>query len=125
MDPPAARHAQLPVGTDEPVAPVLRLRAGPLSLAVRGIHLLEVRAHEREILHGAALLFRDTDWLTPKPVVVDRSLAQEEDSFRLVLRGYIPVQPGIDFSVTIAGDREGRVCYLAEAIARADLATNP
>ena len=66
METPSPR---LLLGTAEPAAPVLALRAGPLQVRLQGTRLLALHAGGHEVWHGAWFLYRDTGWGTPEPVV--------------------------------------------------------
>ena len=60
---------RLLLGTADPAAPVLALRAGPLHVRLSGTRLLALHAGGHEVWHGAWFLYRDTGWGTPEPVV--------------------------------------------------------
>lgn len=111
-------------GTEEPVPPTLALRAGPLSLRLRGTRLLAIHADAHEVWHGVAFLYRDTGWGTPEPVVDEMNHTAQPDGFSVRLRAHVPVQPRIDLYIAIEGDSSGRVRYEAEAVAQGDIATH-
>ena len=111
-------------GTDEPEPPTLALRAGPLSLRLRGTRLLPVHVGAHEVWHGVAFLYRDTGWGTPEPVVDEISHTIQPDSFSVRLRAHVPVAPRIDLWISICGESSGRVRYEASAVAQGDIATH-
>ena len=121
MDAPTRRAL---FGTEEPELPTLALRAGPLSLRLRGTRLLPVHAGAHEVWHGVAFLYRDTGWGTPEPVVTEMNHTIGLDGFSVRLRAYVPVQPRIDLGIAIDGDSSGRVRYEAAAMAQGDIATH-
>ena len=55
-------------GTDEALPLEVALRAGPLSMTLRGGHIVNLKAAGHEIWHGVTFLYRDPDWGTPEPV---------------------------------------------------------
>ena len=52
-------------GTDEALAPEVALRAGPLSMTLRGGCLVDLKVAGHEVWHGVAFVYRDPDWGTP------------------------------------------------------------
>ena len=110
-------------GTDEPEPPTLALRAGRLSLRLRGTRLLPVHVGAHEVWHGVAFLYRDTGWGTPEPVVTEMNHTIGPECFSVRLRAYVPVQPRIDLCIAIDGESNGRVRYEVAAEARGDIAT--
>ena len=121
MDAPTRRAL---FGTEEPELPTLALRAGPLSLRLRGTRLLPIHAGAHEVWHGVAFLYRDTGWGTPEPVVTEMNHTIGLDGFSVRLRAYVPVQPRIDLCIAIHGESSGRVRYEAAAMAQGDIATH-
>lgn len=111
-------------GTEEPEPPTLALRAGPLTLKLRGTRLLPVHAGAHEVWHGVAFLYRDTGWGTPEPVVDEISHTIQPDSFSVRLRAHVPVAPRIDLCIAIDGNSSGQVRYEATAVAQGDIATH-
>ena len=111
-------------GTDEQEPPALALRAGPLSLRLRGTRLLAVHAGAYEVWHGVAFLYRDTAWGTPEPVVTKVEHTIGRDAFSVRLQAFVPVQPRIDLCIAIDGESSGRVRYEAAATAQGDIATH-
>jgi hypothetical protein len=111
-------------GTDEPVAATTRLRAGPLTLALRAGRLWDVCAGGVEIWHGVAFLYRDADWGTPEPVVDRCESTLSVRAFRIRCTGHFPTAPRIDFRLEFEGTRAGVVRVTGEAVPRGDIATN-
>lgn len=111
-------------GTDEPVPQPLPLRAGPLALELRGVHLLALHAHGHAVWHGVAFLYRDTGWGTPEPVVQSLEYSPCADGFHVRIRAYVPAEPPIALRVDIDGDAAGRVRYAATAVPRGDIQTH-
>ena len=111
-------------GTDEGLPLELPLRAGPLSMTLRGGHLVDLKVAGHEIWHGVTFLYRDPDWGTPEPVFERSLLEVEGEGFSLRLEGCIPTQPAIDLLLTLHGDSHGTVTLQARAVPRGDLLAN-
>ena len=111
-------------GTDEPLPFEVALRAGPLSMTLRGGEIVDLQVAGYEVWHGVTFLYRDPDWGTPKPVYQRALHMVEEDGFSLQLEGYIPTQPVIDLLLTLQGDSHGTVKLQARAVPRGDLLAN-
>ncbi len=111
-------------GTDEPLPFVLALRAGPLSMTLRGGQIVDLVVAGCEVWHGVTFLYRDPDWGTPEPVFTRVEHKVEGDGFLLELEGTIPTQPMIDLQLTLQGDALGTVSLQARAVPRGDLLTN-
>ena len=111
-------------GTDEALPLEVALRAGPLSMTLRGGHIVNLKVAGHEVWHGVTFLYRDPDWCTPEPVF-QRTLHQAEgQGFSLRLEGVIPTQPAIDLLLTLHGDSQGTVKLQARAVPRGDLLAN-
>ena len=111
-------------GTDEVLPVEMELRAGPLTMTLRGGHIVNLKAAGHEVWHGVTFLYRDPDWCTPEPVF-QRSLQElEGKGFSLRLEGYIPTQPAIDLLLTVNGDSQGTVKLRARAVPRGDILAN-
>lgn len=111
-------------GTDEPVAPDVPLRAGPLALRLRGGRLLGLQCAGHEVWHGLGFVLRDADWGTPAPVIHARQVEDLGDAFRVRLEGVFPVTPAVRFSLRIDGDADGGIRFEAEAVPEADIPVN-
>ena len=111
-------------GTDEALPLELPLRAGPLSMTLRGGHLVGLKVAGHEIWHGVAFLYRDPGWGTPEPLFEPAQLVLEGAGFSLRLAGRIPTQPVIDLLLTLHGDAQGTVKLQARAVPRGDLLAN-
>ena len=53
-------------GTDEALPLMVALRAGPLSMKLRGSHIVDLEVGGCEVWHGVTFLYRDPDWGTPR-----------------------------------------------------------
>ena len=111
-------------GTDEALAPEVALRAGPLSMTLRGGGLVDLKVAGREVWHGVAFVYRDADWGTPEPVFERMVHTAEGAGFSLQLEGLIPTQPPIDLLLTLRVDAHGTVTLQARAVPRGDLLAN-
>ena len=111
-------------GTDEALPLEVALRAGPLSMTLRGGHIVDLEVAGYEVWHGVTFLYRDPDWGTPEPVFQRIVHEVEGEGFSLRLEGYIPTQPAIDLLLTLHGDSQGTVKLQARAVPRGDLLAN-
>ncbi len=111
-------------GTDEALPGAVTLRAGPLSMTLRGAQIVDFKVAGFEVWQGVTFLYRDPDWGTPEPVYQRISHDVEGDGFSLRLEGYIPTQPAIDVVLTLHGDAQGGVKIQARAVPRADILAN-
>ena len=111
-------------GTDEALPLEVRLRAGPLSMTLRGGCIVDLEVAGYEVWHGVTFLYRDPDWGTPEPVFPRIVHEVEGEGFSLQLEGYIPTQPAIDLLLTLQGDLHGTVELRARAVPRGDLSAN-
>ena len=111
-------------GTDEALPLEVALRAGPLSMTLRGGHIVNLKAAGHEIWHGVTFLYRDPDWGTPEPVFQRTLHELEGKGFSLRLEGCIPTQPAIDLLLTLHGDSQGTVKLQARAVPRGDILAN-
>ena len=111
-------------GTDEALPLEVALRAGPLSMTLRGGHLVNLNVAGFEVWHGVTFLYRDPDWGTPEPVFPRIVHQVEGEGFSLQLEGTIPTQPAIDLLLTLHGDSQGTVKLEARAVPRGDLLAN-
>lgn len=111
-------------GTDEALPLEVALRAGPLSMTLRGGHIVDLEVAGYEVWHGVTFLYRDPDWGTPEPVFQRIVHEVEGEGFSLQLEGYIPTQPAIDLLLTLHGDSQGTVKLQARAVPRGDLLAN-
>lgn len=111
-------------GTHEALPVEVALRAGPLSMTLRGGHIVDLEVAGYEIWHGVTFLYRDPDWGTPEPIFQRIVHKVEGESFSLLLEGYIPTEPAIDLLITLHGDAQGTVNLQARAIPRGELMAN-
>ncbi len=111
-------------GTDEALPLEVALQAGPLSMVLRGGHIVDLTVAGYEVWHGVTFLYRDPDWGTPEPVFERIVHAVEGEGFSLQLEGYIPTQPAIDLLLTLHGDSQGTVKLQARTVPRGDILAN-
>src|SRR3954467_11347235 len=119
----SAALARILYGTDEPTAPSIALRAGPLDLISGAGKLLHIRLGGIEIWHGVAFPFRDPDWWTPEPVLTSAACEADGDGFRIRAEGVFPTSPPVALRLEIEGDREGCIRFAGEAIPSGDVLT--
>ena len=111
-------------GTDEALPLEVVLRAGPLSMTLRGSYIVNLEVAGSEVWHGVTFLYRDPDWGTPEPVFQRIVHEVEGEGFSLLLEGTIPTEPVIDLQLTLQGDSQGTVNLQARAVPRGDLLAN-
>lgn len=111
-------------GTDEGLPSELALRAGPLSMTLRGGRVADLKLAGHDVWHGVNFLYRDPDWGTPEPVFQRIAHEIEGDGFTLQLEGHIPTDPVIDLLFTLQGDVLGTVKMQVRAVPRGDILAN-
>lgn len=111
-------------GTDEALPSEVALRAGPLSMTLRGGHIVGLELAGHEIWHGVTFLYRDPDWGTSEPIFQRIVHKVEGEGFSLLLEGYIPTEPAIDLLLTLHGDSQGTLNLQARAIPQGELMAN-
>lgn len=109
-------------GTDEAVAPVRVLRAGPLAVELQRERLRSIRWGDQEVWHGLALVLRDVHWGTPEPTIDDIELREGAEAFEVQVRGRFPGP--LSFRLHITGRADGHLRVDAEAVPGADLQVN-
>ncbi len=112
-------------GTDLPVVPPVRLRAGPLRLDYDHGDLRRVTLGSRELIrriHGAV---RDARWGTVPGAVVDESIECGVDSFRIRYRREHR-EGDIDFAwnAEITGASDGTIRFVFDGVARSTFLAN-
>lgn len=111
-------------GTDERVPASAPLRAGPLTLVLRGGGLHDLTWQGRAAWQAVMFPYRDTDWWTPPFAVEDVAREARDGGFHLIVRGAFATDPRLRTRVTVEGDVRGRVRVEAEAVPDGDLSTN-
>lgn len=111
-------------GTNQALPKEVLLRAGPLSMTLRGAGIVDLKVAGHEVWHGVAFLYRDPDWGTPEPIFQRVVHEVAGKGFSLRLEGYIPTQPAIDLAITVHGDAQGSLKIQARATPRGDLLAN-
>ena len=118
-------QATILYGTEEPVAPSLPMRAGPLRMRLQGATLRDLRVGDTEVWHALAFVFRDKDWGTPEPVIETVEPAVRGDGFTLSIRGYFPaVEAQVPFRIDVEGGADGTLQFEAQAAPDGDVQTN-
>lgn len=111
-------------GTDDAVEPARTLRAGSLTMELRGGKLLRLRCGAHEVWHGLACVLRDPDWGTPHAQFHRAEIDDLGDAFEARLEGRFAVEPAVDITLRISGSRDGRVRFDARATPSGDIAVN-
>lgn len=117
--------AMMIYGTEGSRADVIRLSAGPLSVAIEGGAVRYVRYNGHEAIRGIDYLVRDSSWRTPPARLTPVRREESADGFLLELDGVV-AQDDIDyrFRLTIAGRSDGSLEVKADAEAHSAFDTN-
>lgn len=110
---------RLRTGRAEPVAELIRLRAGPLELTLDGPDLRYVAWEGHELVRRVYMAVRDLDWDTIPGVVVRREVAAYEDRFRVRMDlEHRSDDLALDWTLEADGTPEGIVEYVMRARAQ-------
>ncbi len=111
-------------GTEEPVAPVRVLRAGPLTLGLQHGQLRRICCGEHELWHGLAFVLRDADWGTPEATLGDLQVQEHAGgaTFDMQVQGRFEL--GLAFSLRASGRADGSLHFEVQAVAERDVMVN-
>jgi hypothetical protein len=111
-------------GTEEPVAPLRTLRAGPLTVELDGGNLRYIRINGIEAIRGIAFLARDKDWGTYCPKVTNFAVEEKPDCFSVRYDAICQdAQQELRYSAHIVGQSDGTLRFEAVATAASDFLT--
>ena len=101
------------------------LRAGPVSLSLSGCDLRRIVLCGREVIQRMYVAVRDRTWGTAPNRIVEQTVEQKEDGFRVRLN-VESVTESVDFvwSASIDGTVEGSIDFSFEGVARRDFYRN-
>ena len=112
-------------GTEEPVAPVRLLRAGPLTVELENGNLRYVRFDGVEMLRAISFIVRDKNWATYNPQISGLNISEGDDGFRVSYEATASdaVQT-FRYSALITGGRDGTLRFEGRGAAATDFLTN-
>ncbi len=117
-------NARLLYGTEEAVAPSRRLTAGPLSAALDGGNLRDIRVGGVEIIRAISFLIRSRTWATFAPSLADLTIDESPDSFTVTYRATVrDTDAALDYTARIAGSGDGTLRFACAIEARTDFET--
>jgi len=99
--------ATLYYGTNQPVDEAQRLQAGPWSALLIDGALHEIRYRDVEVIRAVAVLVRDKDWGTCRPVLSGFEIDQTESGFRVAYRAHCTNPDGHALSYVLSMDCAG------------------
>ena len=112
-------------GTEEPVAPVRLLKAGPLTAELEGGNLRYVRFDGVEMLRAISFIVRDRNWGTYSPRISGLNISESDDGFSV---SYDAVAGGggqeFRYSALITGRPDGTLRFEGHGAAATDFLTN-
>jgi len=112
-------------GTDEPVAPLRILRAGPLTAEFDTGNLRHIRYAGVEILRAISFIVRDRNWGTYNPVISDLVVDERADGFTVTYKALaLDDKQTFRYSARIEGSADGRLDFSAEGSAETPFLTN-
>src|SRR5688572_21213246 len=112
-------------GTDEPVAPPVLLRAGPLTAELEDGNLRYIRFFGHEMLRAISFIVRDRNWGTYRPSIEDLEIDRAERSFRVSYRGTAGEgHQTFRYKASIEGAADGSLTFDAQGEAVTDFLTN-
>lgn len=122
--PAAPSRTALLYGTEEPVAKLRVLRAGPLSAEFEGGNLRYVRFGGEEAIRAISFLVRDRAWATCIPALRDLRVEEQADGFDVTYDAIVEDRgQRLAYAARIAGRPDGTLAFEAEARAETDFVT--
>jgi hypothetical protein len=112
-------------GTEEPVAPVRTLRAGPLTAELKAGNLRHIRYEGIEALRAVAFLVRDRNWATYAPTLENLKVGQGGSDFLVSYDAVCSDQAQrLRYSARITARSDGSLRFEASGAAETDFVTN-
>ncbi|HVZ13557.1 MAG TPA: hypothetical protein VG894_03765 [Bauldia sp.] len=111
-------------GTDEPVTPMRRLMAGPLSADLDRGNLRYIRWGGREIVRAVSFVVRDTHWGTYNPKITDLDIRADDSRFVVSYRAECSGDEGIfAYAAEIEGRPDGNLVFRVGGTSTSGFAT--
>jgi hypothetical protein len=112
-------------GTEEPVAPPVVLKAGPLTAELEAGNLRYIRFEGRELLRAVSFIVRNRNWGTYNPEISNLEVSETGDGFRVTYDAVTrDAEQEFRYSAEITGSAAGRLAFRAEGKAVTDFVTN-
>lgn len=112
-------------GTDEPVAQLVLLQAGPLSAELEDGNLRYVRFDGCEMLRAISFIVRDKDWGTYRARVDNLRVIQGDGQFSVTYEAFVGDDTqSFSYAITISGRADGGLSFTAHGEAATDFITN-
>lgn len=112
-------------GTEEPVAPMQLLTAGPLTACFDQGALRFIKVLGKEAIRNIAFVVRDKDWGTYQPSLSNLVIDQQEDSFSVSFDAVCTDgQQTIEYTASIKGESDGTLSFEGDYTAVTDFLTN-
>ena len=112
-------------GTDEPVAAVRLLEAGPLTAELENGNLRYVRFDGVEMLRAISFIVRDRNWGTYNPRISGLSVLQDDAGFQVSYEAIAgDAAQELRYSARITGRPDGSLRFEGHGVAVSDFVTN-
>jgi hypothetical protein len=112
-------------GTEEPVAPPVLLRAGPLSAELEEGNLRYILFDGREMLRAVSFIVRDKNWGTYRPRIGHLEVRQDEGAFSVSYDAVVrDERQELRYRAVIRGEAGGRLIFEVEGEAVTDVLTS-
>ncbi len=112
---PALPHRVLLYGRDEPPRADRPLRAGPLSLVLRGGELLDLRLGDVPLLARIGVAVYDHEWARVPGVRLDLSVQAEDESFAVTyVSRHARDEVDFEWHATIRGEAYGAITFVMD-----------
>lgn len=112
-------------GTEEPVAEMLTLSAGPLEACLDAGNLRYIKVAGKEAIRGIAFLSRDSSWGTRTSRISNLKVEQRPDRFTVTYDAdYEDRNQTFRYAARIEGRADGALSFAADGEAISDFVTN-
>jgi hypothetical protein len=112
-------------GTDQPVEPMRRLSAGPLTAELDAGNLRYVRLNGAEAIRAISFIVRDRNWGTYNPAVWDLRVEENADGFTVTYAASCgDADQNFEYEARIVGRTDGTLRFEATGRAVTDFLTN-
>ena len=112
-------------GTEQPVTPPRKLKAGPLSTELESGNLRYIRFAGVEMIRAISFIVRDKDWGTYEPVIENLTIEEGADRFCVAYDAVArDEKEAFAYSAEIVGGADGALRFSARGRALSDFLTN-